>query len=275
VATRSFLPQSVTPSVVAHSHPFPIADVLGLPIASVTYDQVLAYLDNCLAAKRKTFCVTLNLDLLRLTTEKPNFYKAVKHCDFVFADGMPVLWLAGMNKQNPPLPERVAGCDIAHDLCHLSHSKGYRLFILGAASGVADLAVEKLRAELPHLQVAGTYSPTFSELQNTTQSQAIVDRINAAGTDILLVALGAPKQELWIARNLTSLDVGVILPCGGSIDFIAGVQKKSPQWIGKLGLEWLFRMICNPVRLFDRYIIHDLPFLLRACLQVLNAKERA
>jgi N-acetylglucosaminyldiphosphoundecaprenol N-acetyl-beta-D-mannosaminyltransferase len=254
------------PNSVA-KHPFPVADVLGLPIACVTYVDVLSHFDNCLAQRKKTFCVTLNLDILRITSEKPDFHHVVKNCDFVFADGMPILWLSKLNKQNPEIPERVAGCDIAHDLCRLSHRNGYRVFILGAAPGVADLAVEKLRVELPNMQVAGTYSPAFSELQDEAQNQAILDRINQANTDILLVALGAPKQEMWIAKNLSKLDVGVILPCGGSIDFIAGVQKKSPQWIGKLGLEWFYRMAYNPKRLFERYIVHDLPFLIRACLQ--------
>jgi len=252
---------------VSTKHPFPVADVLGLPIACVTYVDVLSHLNNCLAKRQKTFCVTLNLDILRITGEKPDFHKVVQKSDFVFADGMPILWLAKLNKQNSEIPERVAGCDIAHDLCRLSHRNGYRVFILGAAPGVADLAVEKLRAELPNMQVAGTYSPAFSELQDTAQSQAIIERINQANTDILLVALGAPKQELWIAKNLAQLDVGVILPCGGSIDFIAGVQKKSPQWIGKLGLEWFYRMAYNPKRLFERYIVHDLPFLIKACIQ--------
>jgi N-acetylglucosaminyldiphosphoundecaprenol N-acetyl-beta-D-mannosaminyltransferase len=256
---------------VAPQHAFPVSNVLGLPIACVTYQDVLNFLDLQLAARSKTFCVTLNLDILRLTAEKPDFHAVVKAADFVFADGMPILWLSQLNKSNPTMPERVAGCDIAHDLCRMSHQKGYRVFILGAAPGVADLAVEKLRAELPNLQMAGTYSPAFSELQDAVQSQQIIDRINAAGTDILLVALGAPKQEMWIAKNLSQLDVAVILPCGGSIDFIAGVQKKSPRWIGKLGLEWVFRMACSPKRLFDRYIVHDLPFLVRACMQTLRA----
>ncbi|WP_373530910.1 WecB/TagA/CpsF family glycosyltransferase [Vampirovibrio sp.] len=248
--------------------PYKVSYVLNIPIASLTYQQVLSYLEEQIERKAKNFCVTLNLDILRLTNENESFFNVVKNADFIFADGMPIIWLSqakGLRSENTiPLPERVPGCDIVQDMCRLSHEKGYKLFILGAGPGVADMASQKLKQQLPNINVVGTYCPSAAELSNDAQSQEIIKTINATAAQVLFVALGAPKQENWVYRHRDQLAPYVILPCGGSIDFIAGTQKKSPTWLGNLGLEWLYRLACNPKRLFKRYILDDLPFLIKA-----------
>ncbi len=185
---------------------------------------------------------------------------------------MPLVWLSKFTKT--PLPERVAGCDVVYDFCRLSHQKGYKLFFLGGAPGVADIAKEKLQVQYPHVQVVGTYSPEPSELSDPVASQQIVETINASGADVLMVALGAPKQEFWLAQHRNNLQAKILIPCGGSIDFIAGVQPKSPQWIGKLGLEWLYRLGTNPGKFFDRYLVKDLPFLFAYTSDVLLTKQK-
>ena len=144
----------------------------------------------------------------------------------------------------------------------LSHEKNYKIFILGAAPGVAVTAKNNLEKTLPNIQITGTYSPKSNELTDEISCQNIISMINDSGADILFVALGAPQQEKWIGENYNELKTSVIIPCGASIDFIAGVQNKSPQWIGEIGFEWLYRLINNPKRLFKRYIIQDLPFFL-------------
>jgi N-acetylglucosaminyldiphosphoundecaprenol N-acetyl-beta-D-mannosaminyltransferase len=248
--------------------PFKVSYLLDIPIACLNYQQVLNYLEQRIAERAKTFCVTLNLDILRLAYENPEFHAVVKSADFIFADGMPVIWLSRLRTRKTgitaPLEERVPGCDIVYDLCRRSHEKGYRIFMLGAAPGVADQAKAKLERQFPNIQVVGTYSPTPQELSIPEWSDGIIETINHSQADILFVALGAPKQENWIHQNRHKLNPYVIIPCGASIDFIAGVQKKSPRWLGKIGLEWLFRLTCNPARLFNRYILNDFPFLLKA-----------
>ncbi len=251
-----------------HRFPFKVSYLLDIPIASLNYQQILGYLEQQIHLRQKTFCVTLNLDILRLAYEVKGFHSVIKKADFVFADGMPIIWLSWLKTGNTvrtaPLPERIPGCDIVQDLCHLSHEKGYTIFILGAASGVAEVAKAKLEEKLPNIQVVGTYAPASEELKDLQKSKAILENINATNADILFVALGAPKQETWIANHIDQLTPFVIVPCGGSIDFIAGTQKKSPSWIGRLGFEWLYRLAHNPGRLFHRYILNDLPFLLKA-----------
>lgn len=252
-----------------HSKTFRVSSLLGIPVASLTYAQVLEHLEEQIIRRAKTYCVTLNLDILRLACQNSHFYETVQKADFIFADGMPLIWLSKMktNQTIHPLPERVPGCDIVYDLCKSSHQKGYKIFMLGAGPGVADQAKRTLEERFPNIQIVGTYSPAAQELTVPERNDAIVELINQSQADILFVALGAPKQETWIRQNRDKLTPFVLIPCGASIDFIAGVQKKSPQWIGKLGLEWLFRLLCNPGRMFQRYILHDLPFLFKACYQ--------
>jgi exopolysaccharide biosynthesis WecB/TagA/CpsF family protein len=237
-----------------------------LNISRFTYSKVISYLETRIKEKQKTFCVTLNLDIMRIAYKKQEYYNILQSADFIFADGMPILWLSRLDKN--PVPERTAGSDIVYDLCKLSNEKGYKIFMLGAAPGVADKAKGKLEKSLPNIQVTGTYSPEPQELLDEDACQNIVEMINTSEADILFVALGAPKQEEWVSRYYNKLKPYVIIPCGGSIDFIAGTQSKSPQWIGKIGLEWLYRLINNPRRLFKRYIIQDLPFFLGLVLKM-------
>ena len=135
--------------------------------------------------------------------------------------------------------------------------------MLGAAEGVAETAKHKLEKSMPDIKIVGTYSPSFEELNDPIKNSEIIKQINDSEADILFVALGAPKQELWIYNNLEQLNPYVYIPCGGSIDFIAGVQAKSPEWLAAIGLEWLFRLKNNPRRMFKRYILQDLPFLIK------------
>jgi N-acetylglucosaminyldiphosphoundecaprenol N-acetyl-beta-D-mannosaminyltransferase len=251
--------------------PFKASYLCGLPLACLGYRQLLAYLEQRIATNAKTFCVTLNLNILRLAHEQPLYAEALKSAELIFADGMPIVWLSRlwgrMTASIHPLPERLPGCDIVYDLCRRSHEKGYRIFMLGAAPGVAEKAKSRLEQTFPNIQIVGTYAPSPQELFQPDLNEAILARINRSSADILFVALGAPKQELWLYRNYERINPTILIPCGASIDFIAGVQKKAPRWLGRLGFEWLFRLICNPTRLFKRYILQDLPFFCRLLRQ--------
>ena len=235
--------------------------ILDINIANLTNDEVLNYFQTKIEAKEKVFCVTLNIDILRCAYLSREFFNVLKTANLIFADGMPLVWLSKLKGQ--PLKERIAGRKIVYDLCKISNDKGYKIFMLGAAQGVADCAKQKLEKRMPNIQIVGTYSPSKDELCNPESNIKIIEAINNSGAEILFVALGAPKQEMWIHNNLDALNSYIYIPCGGSIDFIAGVQKKCPEWIGNIGFEWLYRLSSAPKRLFRRYIINDLPFLMR------------
>lgn len=242
-----------------HLKEFKKYKILDLEISNLTHNEVLSYFKDKIEAKEKVFCVTLNVDILRIANLNKEYLKVIKASNLIFADGMPLVWLSRL--KNQPLKERIAGRKIVYDLCKLSNDNGYKVFMLGAAPGVADCAKAKLEKQMPNIQITGTYSPTKEELCDPESNMKIVEMINNSGADILFVALGAPKQEMWIHKNLSNLKPYIYIPCGGSIDFIAGVQKKCPELIGNIGFEWLFRLSTNPGRLFKRYIIDDLPFL--------------
>jgi N-acetylglucosaminyldiphosphoundecaprenol N-acetyl-beta-D-mannosaminyltransferase len=143
-----------------------------------------------------------------------------------------------------PLQERVTGSDGIHRLAAHSALKGYRLYLLGAAPGVAELAAEHLSAANPGLEIAGTYSGSPS----VREEEEIIERIGAADPDLLLVAYGVPAEEKWIARNRLGLGVPVMVGVGGAFDFVAGVTKRAPGWMRRCGLEWLHRLVREPWR---------------------------
>lgn len=246
---------------------------LGIPIACLNYQEVLSVLDQTIRNKKQVFCVTINLDILRLAHQHSHYHQALCAADLIFPDGMPLVWLSKFS--HTPLPEKVTGSEIVNDLCRIAMKNGYRVFLFGAAPGVAETAKAKLKTLLPTIQVVGTYSPTEAELNSDTASEDLCHMINAADPDILFVALGAPKQELWIYCNRHKLTPYVIVPCGGSIDYIAGVQQTSPRWLANLGFEWLYRLWHNPKRLFQRYIVHDTPFLLWLIFKMCTGKLTA
>ena len=157
-------------------------------------------------------------------------------------DGIGVLWAARL--RGIRLPERVAGSDLVPRLAEEAAKRGWRLFFLGAAPGVAEQAADVLERSHPGLSVAGCYAGSPAPEEEAT----IVDRIQCAQTDLLLVAYGAPKQDLWLARNLARTGAAVGIGVGGSFDFIAGTSRRAPRWVQRLGLEWLHRLVREPWR---------------------------
>lgn len=233
--------------------------LLGLELARHSYPQVMQTLEAAIETGQKWLCATPNLDIMRLAYKNADFYKVLSHCDYLFADGMPLIWASKLTKT--PLPERVAGCDVMQDLLKLSADKGYRVVLFGAGPGVAEQAAEIACQRWPGVNIVGAFCPSKEDLASSEGSKAWVEKINALDCQILLVGLGAPKQELWLSHYYEALNPMVMLPCGGSIDFVAGTQPKAPGWIGKIGFEWLYRLLGNPQKFYQRYLVDDLPFL--------------
>ncbi len=168
----------------------------------------------------------------------------------IVADGTPLVWASRWH--GSPLPERVAGSDLIFEVSQEAARKGYRVFLMGGAEGVAEAAAARLLARYPGLQVVGTLCPPFREL--TAEEEALlVDRIRSARPDILLAAFAQPTGERWIDRHLADLGVAVVLQLGAAIDFAAGRLRRAPRWMQKAGLEWAFRLSLEPGRLCKRY----------------------
>lgn len=224
--------------------------VWGVPFAPVTLEETVEAVDDLIEKREPSYFITANLHYVMLTREHPALEPINEAAALIVADGAPIVRAA--RRRPVPLPERVAGSDLIFHLCELAAKKGRRLFFLGAPEGVAEEAAEKLRARYPGLQVVGTECPPFRPLSDDEHAQ-LLDRIRATNPDILLVAFGQPKGERWIFENYKRLGVPVSVQVGASLEFAAGRFARAPLWMQKTGLEWVFRLLQEPRRLFARY----------------------
>lgn len=196
------------------------------------------------------YVVTPNVDHAVLYQERADLRAAYRRAALVLADGFPLVVASRLLRRR--LPERVAGSDLTPAVFSAAFA-GMRVFLLGAAPGVADRAADEIRRRWPQVDVVGTCSPPLGFERNETQNQAILARIAEARPDVLLVGLGAPKQELWVHRHRDQIEAKVALCVGATIDFLAGHRRRAPHWMRTSGLEWLHRLASEPRRLVARY----------------------
>lgn len=233
--------------------------VWGIPFAPLTRAQVLEAVVNLVEAGQPSFFITANTHYAMLTRETPDLEAINTQAVFVLADGAPLVWASRWKKT--PLPERVTGSDLIFDLCGAAARSGYRVFLLGGAEGVAAEAARRLAEDHPGLKVVGTESPPYRDLTPEEQDQ-LIGRVRSASPDILILASTMPKGEIWIAANYERLGVPLCVNLGAGLDFAAGRVRRAPLRLQKLGLEWAYRLYCEPRRLVLRYIANGL-FVLR------------
>jgi len=198
------------------------------------------------------FVVTPNTDHSIMLQHDEAFHAAYDDADLILPDGMPVVLASRLLKR--PLPERVTGADLVGALFDAAtDDRPLRVFLLGAAPGVADRAAVNIEAKWPAVQITGTYSPPMGFEHDEAENREILDRIAAAAPDALVVGLGAPKQELWVHRHRQSIAARAALCVGATIDFLAGAKPRAPRWMQRNGLEWFHRMLSEPRRLVLRY----------------------
>ena len=217
-------------------------DILGVRVDNVTTAEALELMARFVAEGRPHQVVTVNPEFVMEAQRNPEFRVVLHEAHLALPDGAGLLWASRLLGQ--PLRERVTGSDTLPLLARMAAQRGYRFYFLGAAPGVAEKAADVLRAANPGLKIVGTYagSPARDE------EDAIVARVVAARPDFLFVAYGAPRQDLWIHRNLARLGVPVCMGVGGTFDFIAGVAVRAPLWMRRAGLEWLHRLWREPWR---------------------------
>jgi N-acetylglucosaminyldiphosphoundecaprenol N-acetyl-beta-D-mannosaminyltransferase len=189
----------------------------------------------------------------------------------VTPDGMPLVWLSHLKGERHV--ERVYGPDLMLALCSLPLSQGgYRHFFYGGAPGVADRLAERLRARCPGLAVVGTYTPPFRQL-TAAEDDDVVCRIDAAEPDIVWVGMSTPKQEHWMHAHINRLSAPVLIGVGAAFDFLAGLKRQAPRWMQRSGLEWTFRLLTEPRRLWRRYAINNPAFVWHILLQSTHARR--
>lgn len=220
----------------------PSADILGVRIHRVTMDGAVAWIDTLLRTTTVHQVVTLNAAMLSRAARDATFRRMVNQAALVTPDGMGTLLVGRI--LGVRFPERVAGVDLTDRLCALCARAGRRVFFLGAAPGVAAAAAARLAERHPGLPVAGTQHGYFS----AAEEPGLITRIREAGTHLLLVAMGAPRQEQWLAAHLAATGARVGIGVGGTFDVYAGRTRLAPAWIRATGLEWLYRLVWEPRR---------------------------
>ena len=191
-----------------------------------------------------------------LIAQKDDEYREILNsADLVYADGISIVW--GARFLGNCLPCRSTGADFIPGFCQVFAEKGFKIYLLGARPGVAEVAGQKLKQANPTLKIAGAHYGYFSHHEN----QRIIDEINRATPHILLVGMGVPYQEKWIDKNFSLLNVPVVWSVGGLFDFLSGNLKRGPQWLLDNGFEWLCRLCVEPRRLWKRYLIGNLLFI--------------
>ncbi len=238
--------------------------VLGVGIDRLTLQQAVARLEACVESGRPHQVVTVNLDFLRLAQRDRAFQAVLNAAALAVADGAPLVWASRLLGRS--LPERVAGVDLVEEAAALAARRGWSLYLLGAAPGVAAAAAAALQQRHAGLQIAGTYSPPFGALSADEEAK-MVNAIVAAQPAFLFVAFGAPRQDRWIHEHLQTLGVPVCMGVGGTFDIIAGRIPRAPGWMQRAGLEWLYRLRQEPQRLWRRYLLNDLPVFARLLWQ--------
>jgi N-acetylglucosaminyldiphosphoundecaprenol N-acetyl-beta-D-mannosaminyltransferase len=216
--------------------------ILGVRVDDVNTSETLALIEGYVAEGRPRQLVTVNPEFVMEAQQNPTFRVVLENASLALPDGVGLLWAARW--LGHPLRERVTGSDALPLLAQRAAQKRYRLFLLGAAPGVAERAADVLREQNPGLQGVSVHAGS----PDPAEDDDIVARVVAVAPDVLFVAYGAPRQDLWIHRNLERLRVPVCMGIGGALDFIAGVAVRAPLWMRRLGLEWLYRLIRQPWR---------------------------
>jgi N-acetylglucosaminyldiphosphoundecaprenol N-acetyl-beta-D-mannosaminyltransferase len=225
----------------------PPVEVWGLPLAPVTLAQALDLVDRFIAERTPRYLVTANVHYAMLAEADPRLAAVNRGAALVLADGMPLVWAA-----RGRLPERVAGSDLVPALCARAAERGHRVFLLGAAPGVADQAAANLQARHPGLTIVGTLAPPFREL-TAAELAELTAAVRAARPDLLVLAFTMPRGELWMAEHYQALGAPVTVQAGAALDFLAGRVPRAPRWLRRSGLEWAYRLWREPGRLAGRY----------------------
>ncbi|MCS7065132.1 MAG: WecB/TagA/CpsF family glycosyltransferase [Fimbriimonadales bacterium] len=218
----------------------PAVTILGVRVHRVGMRDALRCIERWIAERVPRMVITADANALVLAQEDSEFHALLQTADLVTPDGAGLLWAA--RRLGQPFPERVPGVELVAQLTRLSHEHGYRLYFVGAAPGVAQRAAHALLQAFPNAQIVGVHHGYFQP----DEEPALLEQIRTARPDVLLVGMGMPRQEKWIARHKDSLGVPVSVGVGGSFDVYAGVVRRAPRWMQRYGLEWLWRLLHDP-----------------------------
>ena len=233
--------------------------LLNTYVNNVNMDEAIQAIEDMIASEKKSYIVAINVDVV-MKIENDSYLKEITDkADMVLVDGKPLEWIAKWHKK--PIKAKISGSDLVPILCKRAAEKGYSIFIIGGKEGIAKKAQQNLERDLPGIRIVGTYAPAFGFEKDEKELNRINEMISSAHPDILIACFGCPKQEKWIYENISKYDAKVSVCAGATVDFLAGNVNRAPRWMSEHGLEWFYRFLQEPKRMFKRYFIDDVKIL--------------
>ena len=245
-------------------------EVLGVAISAVQTQDVVARMEEWIhdGSRCHTIAPTSMHGIVQAQHDS-SFKAILNSTDAVVPDGMPLVWLG--RRRGLHLPRRVYGPDLLLEFCDKTAGRGYRHFFYGGEPGVPERLAESLKRRFPAIEVCGTFSPPFRPL-NLEEDKEIMNLISRAAPDVLWVGLGTPKQERWMHDHRDRLHVPVVVSVGAAFDMLSGRRYQAPRWMRERGMEWLFRLLQEPRRLWRRYLVYGAKFLVSLAVDGLRQR---
>ena len=254
-----------------NSTAIPEVTILGVRLHNVDTAETLAIIDAFIKEGGPHQVCTPNVDFIVQAQKDSEFLRILNQASLSIPDGMGVVYASRF--LGTPLKENVKGRVLVIHLCRQAAQLEHSVFFLGGAPGVADQAAQTLSQQFPGLKIAGTLSPSFHIMEDEQENNRVLEELNRCHPDILFVGMGAPKQDKWIAKNLSKTSIPVALGIGCTFDVISGRVKESPRWMTNVGLEWLFRLSREPGRLWKRYLVQDPKFFWKVVVQKIRSSH--
>ncbi len=219
--------------------------ILSVKVNSLNYDEIINFITDTISNNKKGRIATVNNEFIVEAQKNREFAASLNNSSLCLPDSTGIVW--AIRKLYKAKIIKTPGADLFEKICYLSNKKKFRIFLLGGREGVGSAAKEKIQKKYPGLRVAGAIDGI--NINPLTGNEDIVNSINRANADIVFVALGAPKQELWTTNNMGKVNAHIFMGVGGTLDFISGKTRRAPSWMRKANLEWLFRLFVEPKRI--------------------------
>ncbi len=246
------------------------AKVIGVEVSRLNPRLAFEQIRQCIKERFKAYVCVAPVSTLVSARRDARYAAVVRNAFMTTPDGMPVAW--ALRAQGFKEVERTYGPDLMRDLCIKGQELGWRHYFYGGEEKTLGLLEKQLKQIAPSIKIVGMFAPAFNA-QARLEDQAVLAQIEAAKPDILWVGIGSPKQDFWMSMHREKLSVPVMVGIGAAFDFIAGVKKQAPRWMGRCGLEWLFRLMSEPGRLGKRYLVGNTLFIYYLIIELFNHRR--
>jgi len=245
-------------------------NILGVGVSAITLSRAVSILEEWIAGSTPHYVCVTGVHGVMESQRDRDLRRIHNEAGLVTPDGMPLVWISRLKGHSQV--ERVYGPDLMLAFCEASERKGYRHFLYGGGERVAERLTLRLKERFPGLAIVGTFSPPFRALE-PAEDDEVVQRINEVRPDIIWVGLSTPKQERWMRAHVGRTTAPVLVGVGAAFDFHAGLKRQAPRWMQRAGLEWAFRLVHEPRRLWRRYLYNNPRFVLLILQQMLGLRR--